>query len=81
MIITNTSHTGLIQTGMEEEESKDEDRGIQCDESLNASANSINNNRMNFTLLLQIRPGLATAIESEAGAARIISEDDLGHDY
>jgi hypothetical protein len=31
--------------------------------------------------LLQIRSGLATAIESEAGAARIISEDDLGHEF
>jgi hypothetical protein len=33
------------------------------------------------TSLLQIRSGLATAIESEAGATRIISEDDLGHDF
>jgi hypothetical protein len=33
------------------------------------------------TSLLQIRPGLATAIESEAGATRIISEDDLGHEF
>ena len=32
------------------------------------------------TSLLQIRSGLATAIESEAGATRIISEDDLGWD-
>jgi hypothetical protein len=31
--------------------------------------------------LPQIRPGLATAIESEAGATKIISDDDLGHDY
>ena len=31
--------------------------------------------------LLQIRSGLATAIEPEAGATRIISEDDLGHDF
>jgi hypothetical protein len=31
--------------------------------------------------LLQIRSGLATAIESEAGATRIISGDDLGHDF
>ena len=33
------------------------------------------------TSLPQIRSGLATAIESEAGATRIISEDDLGHDF
>ena len=33
------------------------------------------------TSLLQIRSGLATAIESEAGATRIISEDDLGHEF
>jgi hypothetical protein len=32
------------------------------------------------TSLRQIRSGLATAIEPEAGATRIISEDDLGHD-
>lgn len=31
--------------------------------------------------LPQIRSGLATAIESEAGATRIISEDDLGHEF
>lgn len=30
--------------------------------------------------LLQIRSGLATATESEAGATRIISEDDLAHE-
>jgi predicted CopG family antitoxin len=28
-----------------------------------------------------LRKPLATAIESEAGATRIISEDDLGHDF
>jgi predicted CopG family antitoxin len=33
------------------------------------------------TSLLQIRSGLATAIESEAGATRIFSEDDLGHEF
>jgi hypothetical protein len=33
------------------------------------------------TSLLQIRSGLATAIEPEAGATRIISEDDLGHEF
>ena len=31
--------------------------------------------------LPQIRSGLATAIESEAGATKIISEDDLGHEF
>jgi len=31
--------------------------------------------------LPQIRSGLATAIDSEAGATRIISEDDLGHEF
>ncbi len=33
------------------------------------------------TSLPQIRSGLATAIESEAGATRIILEDDLGHEF
>jgi hypothetical protein len=45
------------------------------------SLNDIISEILKKVSLPQIRSGLATAIESEAGATRIISEDDLRHEF
>lgn len=49
--------------------------------SANDSFNDVISEILKKISLPQIRSGLATAIESEAGATRIISEDDLGHEF